>query len=676
MFKVNDDLSIYVTRGDMVFLKVTAENNGEAYTFDAGEVLRIKVYRKKDCKEVVLQKDFPVTTATQEVELILEEADTKIGEVISKPVDYWYEVELNPFDNPQTIIGYDDDGTKVFKLFPEGDDIEDYEPITPEDIPIVDTELDMTSNRPVENQVIARAFAQLQEGYQATHEAVAKLHVTPEMFGAVGDGEADDTKALEKAVATLRDNSTLFLRGSYVVTKMHVNNVRGLTVTGGGSIIANNSCDFNFVKFNSCDNLTVHNIKIDGKNKPCRAFNICDTRTFYLTMLTVENVGNDTADASLYGIFCRNSHNGVINNSFVKYVHAKSVATGIALDGETDEEVPKNIVIDRVRIEDISPIDDADGLKILGAETPVNLTVSNSVFVDCAKRAMKFQAKGCYSHNNVIHVNKCNYASIDFQQGYGKSIDDTIHYNVTEIGIDGNGYIGVAVTSQVEVRGLCVTVANNDASLYSGATSSCMFLVQNLQGEAEIADVTIKDCNIDGCSMLVRNTLSIPVKRITVDNVTIGKLYQHAIFTGGEYSHICLKNCSLLNRPLGWNGILNGVSYDTCDIDITNIAAADTNAIGRPTNSNSRIVARGATSDFVSGSFVFENGKMIFITPTNVNPQGSIYSSGKNFAMAKCGDICYMQTPETDTNGFCVGYICTNAPDSTNTRGEWKKIYM
>ena len=116
MFTVNDDLSIYVTRGDMVFLKVTADNNGEPYTFQVGDVLRIKVYRKKDCKEVVLQKDFPVTAVTQAVEIILEEQDTKIGEVISKPTDYWYEVELNPYDNPQTIIGYDDDGAKIFKL--------------------------------------------------------------------------------------------------------------------------------------------------------------------------------------------------------------------------------------------------------------------------------------------------------------------------------------------------------------------------------------------------------------------------------------------------------------------------------------------------------------------------------------------------------------------------------
>ena len=126
MFKVNaDDLSIYATRGDIVFFSVTAEENGEKHTFQAGDVVRFKVFAKKDCENVVLQKDFPVTEATDMVDIFLTEEDTKIGEVISKPVDYWYEVELNPFDNPQTIVGYDDDGAKIFKLFPEGRDLDE-----------------------------------------------------------------------------------------------------------------------------------------------------------------------------------------------------------------------------------------------------------------------------------------------------------------------------------------------------------------------------------------------------------------------------------------------------------------------------------------------------------------------------------------------------------------------
>lgn len=216
MFQVNEDNSIYVTRGDMVFLRVKAKKDGQAYTFEAGEVLRIKVFGKKNVENVVLQKDFPVTAATGYVDMILTEEDTKIGEPISKPKDYWYEVELDPYDNPQTIIGYDEDGPCVFRLFPEGDDIPEYVP-DPEVIKVIDTELDMKSERPVQNQVIARAFANLQAGYQAVHDAVANLHVTPQMFGAVGDGVADDTDALQRALDTR--SKLLIQNGVYKVTK-------------------------------------------------------------------------------------------------------------------------------------------------------------------------------------------------------------------------------------------------------------------------------------------------------------------------------------------------------------------------------------------------------------------------------------------------------------------------
>lgn len=174
MFVLNEDLSIYATRGDIVFFSVSAEEDGVPYKFKAGDVVRIKVFGKKDAASVVLEKDFPVTEETESVEILLTKEDTKIGEVISKPRDYWYEVELNPLSNPQTIIGYDEDGAKVFKLFPEGADIPAFEP-TPEDVPFVDDELDLTSTRPVQNQAIARAVTKLGAGVQAAAATSANI---------------------------------------------------------------------------------------------------------------------------------------------------------------------------------------------------------------------------------------------------------------------------------------------------------------------------------------------------------------------------------------------------------------------------------------------------------------------------------------------------------------------
>lgn len=123
MFIVNSDKSIYITRGDIGMLVVNAEDvNNEIHTFEPGDVVRFRVCKKKDHTTVVLQKDVDIVVETQIVEFALTREDTKIGDIINKPVDYWYEVELNPDTTPQTLIGYDLDGPKIFKLFPEGGD--------------------------------------------------------------------------------------------------------------------------------------------------------------------------------------------------------------------------------------------------------------------------------------------------------------------------------------------------------------------------------------------------------------------------------------------------------------------------------------------------------------------------------------------------------------------------
>ena len=227
MFLLNDDNSIYVTRGDIAFFSVSAEDNGVVHHFQAGDVLRIKVFGKKNCENVVLQKDFPVTENAEEVGIFLTEEDTKIGGVISKPVDYWFEVELNPETNPQTIIGYDDEGPRLFKLFPEGNDVENYQP-SPEDFPVVDEELDPTSPRPVSNMAVSSAIALLESAVE--NGLVAMTANTPQLFGAVADGVADDTAAIQECLNTYND--VVLPAGTYVISSPLIINRANQTMRG------------------------------------------------------------------------------------------------------------------------------------------------------------------------------------------------------------------------------------------------------------------------------------------------------------------------------------------------------------------------------------------------------------------------------------------------------------
>ena len=72
MFTVNEDLSIYATRGDIVFFSVSAEDDGYLYKFQPGDIVRMKIFGKKDAGSVVLQRDFPVTEVCENVARLLE----------------------------------------------------------------------------------------------------------------------------------------------------------------------------------------------------------------------------------------------------------------------------------------------------------------------------------------------------------------------------------------------------------------------------------------------------------------------------------------------------------------------------------------------------------------------------------------------------------------------------
>ena len=121
MFKIDSNKTIHITRGDIATIEFSALNSdGTDYTFQAGDVVRFGVFTKKNMNDLIFKKDVNVSEVATKVDIELLESDTKIGEIINKPVEYWYEIQLNPDTEPQTIIGYDENGAKIFKLYPEG----------------------------------------------------------------------------------------------------------------------------------------------------------------------------------------------------------------------------------------------------------------------------------------------------------------------------------------------------------------------------------------------------------------------------------------------------------------------------------------------------------------------------------------------------------------------------
>lgn len=115
MFKIDGD-TILLTRGDKGVINFSIEG----YTFQSGDYVKFKVYKKKSLNlPPVLEKRIDIEEEKENIDIELTSEETKIGELSNIVNEYWYEIELN---GNQTILGYDEKGEKKLMLYPEGAD--------------------------------------------------------------------------------------------------------------------------------------------------------------------------------------------------------------------------------------------------------------------------------------------------------------------------------------------------------------------------------------------------------------------------------------------------------------------------------------------------------------------------------------------------------------------------
>ncbi len=120
---LDDKTTIHLTRGDRGTLRIKVKNvlTQEEYLFPAGCTVSFIVKNKNGYTgEDVIRKTVHVMEDSNEVEITLTEADTKIGEPIDKKVKYWYNVVVN---DDITIVGSDENGEKILILYPEAGEV-------------------------------------------------------------------------------------------------------------------------------------------------------------------------------------------------------------------------------------------------------------------------------------------------------------------------------------------------------------------------------------------------------------------------------------------------------------------------------------------------------------------------------------------------------------------------
>lgn len=129
MRKIDSDKNILLTRGDWLPLRLnlTNKDDGSNYIAEAGDIVRLTIYKNKNVTDVIYQEDFPVTEGSSYVDIDIYSDETKFGEYINKTEEYCYQVELNPDTQfTITLLGVEringKDVPKYFYLIPEAGD--------------------------------------------------------------------------------------------------------------------------------------------------------------------------------------------------------------------------------------------------------------------------------------------------------------------------------------------------------------------------------------------------------------------------------------------------------------------------------------------------------------------------------------------------------------------------
>lgn len=119
-----DGTTIRLNRGDELDLSLSLEtDSGTTYEFEQGDLIIFSLYNKgKMDDKALLIKEITATGGETSIDISFTSTETKIGNLINKPVEYWYEIELN---NRYTVVGYDETGAKILMLYPEGSQIEE-----------------------------------------------------------------------------------------------------------------------------------------------------------------------------------------------------------------------------------------------------------------------------------------------------------------------------------------------------------------------------------------------------------------------------------------------------------------------------------------------------------------------------------------------------------------------
>lgn len=359
-------------------------------------------------------------------------------------------------------------------------------------------------------------------------------------FGAVGDGEADDTRSIQDAINSAKGKTVFFPKGTYSVREIILRD--NTSLKGEQTVIQSGKEGRKLINLYG-RNVTIADLTFDGQNKVLNGIFInmgSENVRIQDTVIQNFSTSNPNLDNHPLPVGIRivgNTKNITIDNTIVKNIYSKVrvkssgdhyVARGIFLmpySVKKPEKAPQNIIIQNSTFDGIGPKDDGDGINVQNFKQKVTLTIKNNRFENNHKRAIKIQDPGAIISGNTI-INSFNnnnyYDTYDVPDNYDMYSAISVYAN--DVVIEDNEIKGIgSFSAAIDIDSAQnVTVKNNtiENGIDSRYNLNPLIRINNVGNRAKaISDITITDNSLKNCSNGVY--FSSPIRNATINNNTL-----------------------------------------------------------------------------------------------------------------------------------------------------------